>query len=195
MLAWEFCIEKRRGFLVNVFWSPFPAKRSTKNPQKIRGKIRGKIRDKKFEKFGELSLCKFSGLKVRPQFWGRKWLCQFYGHLAFFGSFCWKPHAHKIPPFRGGCWGFLEGGGEVPILFLWAWGFFRFCPILPFLDCLDFLGWFLPRIFLAKMGVFSRFSRVLCVRQGKKILGKFGGFPWWKQNNQGKEEQGKNPFT
>ena len=37
-----------------------------------------------------------------------------------------NPHAHKIPPFRGGgCWGFLEGGVEVPILFLWAWGFFR----------------------------------------------------------------------
>ena len=38
-----------------------------------------------------------------------------------------NPHAHKIPPFRRGCWGFLEGGGvEVPILFLWPWGFFRF---------------------------------------------------------------------
>ena len=36
-----------------------------------------------------------------------------------------NPHAHKIPPFRGGCWIFLEGGGEVPILLLWAWGFFR----------------------------------------------------------------------
>ena len=41
-----------------------------------------------------------------------------------------NPHAHKIPPFRGGgflgFFVFLEGGGvEVPILFLWAWGFFR----------------------------------------------------------------------
>ena len=36
-----------------------------------------------------------------------------------------NPHAHKIPPFRGGFWNFLEGGVEVPILFLWAWGFFR----------------------------------------------------------------------
>ena len=26
-------------------------------------------------------------------------------------------------PLGGGCWGFLEGGVEVPILFLWAWGF------------------------------------------------------------------------
>ena len=25
----------------------------------------------------------------------------------------------------GGSWNFLEGGVEVPILFLWAWGFFR----------------------------------------------------------------------
>ena len=40
------------------------------------------------------------------------------------------------------------------------------------------------------MGLFSGFSRVFCVRQGKKILGKFGGFPWLKQNNQGKEGQG-----
>ena len=38
-----------------------------------------------------------------------------------------NPRAHKIPPFRGGgFWVFLEGGVEVPILFLWAWGFFRF---------------------------------------------------------------------
>ena len=38
-----------------------------------------------------------------------------------------NPHAHKIPCFRGGrVLGFSRGGGlEVPILFLWAWGFFR----------------------------------------------------------------------
>ena len=35
-------------------------------------------------------------------------------------SFCRKTHVHKIPRFLGG---FL-GGGEVPILFLWARGFF-----------------------------------------------------------------------
>ena len=35
VFAWEFCIEKRRGFLVNFFWSPFPTKRSTKTPQKF----------------------------------------------------------------------------------------------------------------------------------------------------------------
>ena len=37
------------------------------------------------------------------------------------------PHAHQVPPFRGGGVSgfFLEGGVEVPTLFLWAWGFFR----------------------------------------------------------------------
>ena len=44
------------------------------------------------------------------------------GILGFF--LLENPHAHKIPPFRGGCWVFLEGGVEVPVLFLWAWGFF-----------------------------------------------------------------------
>ena len=34
-----------------------------------------------------------------------------------------NPHAHKIPPFRGGSGFFRRGGVEVPILFLWAWGF------------------------------------------------------------------------
>ena len=35
-----------------------------------------------------------------------------------------KSHAHKIPRFRGeGILGFGGGGGEVPILFLWARGF------------------------------------------------------------------------
>ena len=38
-----------------------------------------------------------------------------------------NPHAHKIPPLRGGSWVFFGGGVEVPILFLWAWGLF---PIL-----------------------------------------------------------------
>ena len=35
-------------------------------------------------------------------------------------------HAHKIPLFRGvGYFGFFWGGGGVPILLLWARGFFR----------------------------------------------------------------------
>ena len=40
VVAWESCIEKGRGFLVNFFWSPFPGKQSTKTPQKIRAKFR-----------------------------------------------------------------------------------------------------------------------------------------------------------
>ena len=43
VFAWEFCIEKWRGFLVNFFWSPSPTKRSTKNPRKIRGKFGAKF--------------------------------------------------------------------------------------------------------------------------------------------------------
>ena len=39
--------------------------------------------------------------------------------------FCRKTHVHKIPRFRGGGYfGFWGGGGEVPILFLRARGFF-----------------------------------------------------------------------
>ena len=41
--AWEFCIEKRWGVLVNFFWSLSPTKRSTKSPQKIRGRFGGKF--------------------------------------------------------------------------------------------------------------------------------------------------------
>ena len=43
VFAWEFCVEKRQGFLVNFFWSPSPTKRSTKSPQKIRGKFGAKF--------------------------------------------------------------------------------------------------------------------------------------------------------
>ena len=46
---------------------------------------------------------------------------------GIFGLFLLEnPHAHKIPPFRGGggVLGFFRRGGvEVPILFLWARGF------------------------------------------------------------------------
>ena len=66
-------------------------------------------------------------LKIRcPQFWGRKWLCQFYGRLEKMRSICRKTYVHKIPRFRGGgvFWVLGRGGGGVPILFLWARGFF-----------------------------------------------------------------------
>ena len=48
---------------------------------------------------------------------------------GIFGFFVLEsPHAHKIPPcIPGGVGFFWRGGGvEVPILFLWPWGFFRF---------------------------------------------------------------------
>ena len=48
---------------MDFFWSLFPTKRSTKNPQNI-GKNSernsGQKPGQKFEKFGELSLCDFS---------------------------------------------------------------------------------------------------------------------------------------
>ena len=37
-----------------------------------------------------------------PQFWGRKWLHQFYGRLEKCVLSAGKTHVHKIPPFRGG---------------------------------------------------------------------------------------------
>ena len=45
-------------------------------------------------------------LIFRPQFWGRKWLRQFYGRLAFFGSFC----RNTPMPIK---FLFLGGGGGV----------------------------------------------------------------------------------
>ena len=38
--------------------------------------------------------------------------------------FCRKNNVHKIPRFRGGGYFGFFLGGEVPILFLWARGFF-----------------------------------------------------------------------
>ena len=50
---------------------------------------------------------------------------QFYGRLEKMHPFCRKSHVHKIPRFIGGGYLGLGGGGrEVPILFLWARGFF-----------------------------------------------------------------------
>ena len=65
VFAWEFCIEKWRGFLVNFFWSLSPTKRSTKSPRKIRGKFganSGGNSGRKFEKFGKRSFCNFPDL-------------------------------------------------------------------------------------------------------------------------------------
>ena len=57
--AWEFCIEKWRGFLVNFVWSPSPTKWSTKTPQKIQSKIQGKIRDEKSKNSGNFRSATF----------------------------------------------------------------------------------------------------------------------------------------
>ena len=44
--AWEFCIEKRQGFLVNFFWSPFPTKTRQKSRGKFRAQFGGNFRTK-----------------------------------------------------------------------------------------------------------------------------------------------------
>ena len=55
----------------------------------------------------------------RPQFWGRKWLRQFYGRLAIFGSFCWKtPMPIKFLVLWGGHGFFGRGGGSADFIFM-----------------------------------------------------------------------------
>ena len=63
--AWEFCIERWRGFFVSFFWPPSPTKQSTKSPRKIR-RNSGQNSGRKFEKFGKLSFCNFSDLMRIP---------------------------------------------------------------------------------------------------------------------------------
>ena len=58
------------------------------------------------------------------QFWGRKWLRQFYGRLEKMRSFCRKTHVHKFPRFRGG----LLGGGSADFIFMGARIFRSFAP-------------------------------------------------------------------
>ena len=65
-------------------------------------------------------------IKFPPVILGPEMAAQILWAPGIFGLFLLEnPHAHKIPPFRGGCGFFWKGGVEVPILFLWAWGFFR----------------------------------------------------------------------
>ena len=47
------------------------------------------------------------------------------------------PHAHEIPRFRGGLVFVLKGGVEVPISFLWSWGFFLVYWLYPALKVAD----------------------------------------------------------
>ena len=58
------------------------------------------------------------------QFWGRKWLRQFYGRLENMRSFCRKTYVHKIPRFRGGYFGL--GGGECRFYFYGRGDFSQF---------------------------------------------------------------------
>ena len=58
-----------------------------------------------------------------PQFWGRKWLHQFYGHLEKMPSFCRKTSMSiKFLVFGGGGnFGFfLGGGGSADFIFMGA---------------------------------------------------------------------------
>ena len=65
-----------------------------------------------------------------PQFWGRKWLRQFYGYVEKLRSFCKKTHVHKIPRFRGGggILGFGGGGGKCRFYFYGRKDFADFSP-------------------------------------------------------------------
>ena len=64
------------------------------------------------------------------QFWGRKWLCQVYGRLAFFWFFLLeKPHTHKILVLGGGVGlGFFEEGGSANSSFVGAAIFLIYVP-------------------------------------------------------------------
>ena len=53
-----------------------------------------------------------------PQFWGRKWLRQFYGRLEKCTLSAGKTQVHKIPRFGGGgVLGFGGAGGECRFYF------------------------------------------------------------------------------
>ena len=68
----------------------------------------------------------FSVRKIRVRNSGAgKWLRQFYGRLEKCVLSAGKTHVHKIPRLRGGVF-WVFGWGGVPILFLWARGFFRY---------------------------------------------------------------------
>ena len=62
-LAWEFCIEKWRGFLVNVFCVSVSNERkhekSSKKSGKIRSEIRGKTRDENSKNSGNFHSATF----------------------------------------------------------------------------------------------------------------------------------------
>ena len=66
VFAWEFCIEKWRGFLVNFFWSPSPtkARKILENFRENSEQNSGQNSGRNIEKFGKLSFCNFPDLSV-----------------------------------------------------------------------------------------------------------------------------------
>ena len=86
----------------------------------------------KFERFQQLRLFQkkaWCPKNFRPQFWGWKWLRQFYGRLAFFGSFCWiTPMPIKFLFLGGGCVGVSwKGGGRSANFIFMGAGMFSDC--------------------------------------------------------------------
>ena len=103
-------------------------------------------RNLKFLRFCAPSTCRISqirksvmSIKFPPAIPGPEMAAPILWAPGFFSVFLLEnAHAHKIPPFRAGgvLWFLRRGGLEVPILFLWAWGFCR--PKKPCPSFLDF---------------------------------------------------------
>ena len=55
-----------------------------------------------------------------PQFWGRKWVRQFYGRLEKCVLSAGKTPVYKIPRLGGGVFGFGGGGGSADFIFMGA---------------------------------------------------------------------------
>ena len=94
--------------------------------------------------------------KISPVILGRKWLRQFYGRLAFWGSFCWKtPMPIKFLLFGGGVVVFLEGGGgSANFIFMGVGIFPNFCKLGSQLEGFLIRGGFGPlRIYAAHLVV------------------------------------------
>ena len=89
----------------------WPLSPSTKNPRKIRSKIWGKLQDiikKNLKKKKKNLVSKI----FPPVILGPEMAAPILWAPGIFWFFLLEnPHAHKIPPFGGGCWDFLDRGG------------------------------------------------------------------------------------
>ena len=106
-------------FAAIVSWAIYPSLdlgRARLPPPEDPTEIRHLILSSALIPGSEKSLCPQNSC---PQFWGRKWLRQFYGHLEKMPSFCRKTRVRKIPRFRGGYFGF-GGGGSADFIFMGA---------------------------------------------------------------------------